>query len=114
MHALSHPVVSRWADEFAFHGADPRRRTSAEVDFGATWRWGTSNDAWRVAWLRDTGELYVCRADGPDGACSDVHVLAVVEREADVDAMLAGWQERRFDPDGLAWLTGRVAPLAVA
>ncbi len=109
MHALS-----TWADEQEFAAADPRRRTSAEVDFGATWRAAGSNDAWRLAWIRDTGELYVCRADGYDGSCTDVAVLAVLAREADVDALLDGWREHRFDPDGLTWLAGRVAPLLAA
>lgn len=109
MHALS-----TWADEAAFHAADPRRRLSSELDLGATWRWGGSNDAWRLAWVLDTGELYVCRADGYDGSCTDVIVLAVVVREDDVDAVVDGWRERRTDPDGLSWLVGRITPLAVA
>lgn len=109
MHALS-----RWVDEYAFHAADARRRVSSEVDFGATWRLDGSNDAWRLSWIRETGELYLCRADGHDGSCSDVSVLAVVAREADVDAMLEGWQEHRICPDGLSWLSGRLGPLAVA
>lgn len=107
MHVLSH-----WDDELAFHAADPRRRTSAEVDLGATWRWAESNDAWRVSWIRDTGELYLCRADGYDGECTDVSVVAVVEREADLDALVDGWREFRFDPDGLSWLAGRLQPVA--
>jgi hypothetical protein len=106
--------LSTWPDELAFQTADPRRRTSAELDLGATWRWGGSNDAWRLAWLRSTGELYACRADGYDGSCTDVHVLAVLEREQEVDAALSGWSERRTDPDGLSWVLGRVSPLAVA
>lgn len=109
MHALS-----RWADEYAFSAADARRRLSAEVDFGATWRAEGSNDAWRLTWIRDTGELYVCRADGHDGSCTDVIVLAVIAREADVDVMLDGWQDHRTSPDGLSWLHRRIAPLAVA
>ncbi len=109
MHALSH-----FDDELAFHAADARRRTSAEVDLGATWRWAGSNDAHRVSWLRETGELYLCRADGYDGSCTDVSVLAVLHREADVDALLDGWRELRTDPDGLAWLTARVQPAVAA
>jgi hypothetical protein len=105
-------VLSHWEDEIAFHAADPRRRTSAEVDLGATWRWAGSNDAHRVSWIRDTGELYVCRADGYDGSCTDVSVLAVLPREADVDALLAGRADARFDPEGLSWLVGRLQPLA--
>lgn len=107
-------ALSTWADEAAFQAADPRRRVSGELDLGATWRRAGSNDAWRLGWVRDTGELYVCRADGYDGSCSDVVVLAVVPDEHDVDAMVEGWRERRTDPDGLGWLAGRVAPLSAA
>ena len=103
-----------WQDEDAFVADDPRRATSDQLDLGATWRWGGSNDAWRLSWVRATGELFVCRADGYDGSCTDVSVLAVVPREADLDAMLDGWRERRTDPDGLSWVVERVAPLAVA
>ncbi len=106
MHALSH-----YDDEHAFTAADARRRTSGEVDFGATWRVAGSNDAWRLSWVRDTGELYLCRADGYDGSCTDVSVVAVVEREADLDALLDGWRSFRFDPDGLSWLAGRLTPV---
>ena len=109
MHALS-----RWADEFAFVDEDRRRRTSDQLDLGATWRESTSNDAWRLSWLRDTGELYLCRADGHDGSCSEVSVLAVLPRERDVDALLEGWREHRTDPDGLSWLLRRTARLRAA
>lgn len=107
-------ALSHWDDEIAFHAADPRRRTSPEVDLGATWRSDGSNDAWRVSWIRDTGELYVCRVDGYDGECTDVSVLAVLAREADVDALLEGWRESRTDPNGLAWLTGRLQAVVAA
>ena len=107
-------TLPTWPDELSFQAADPRRRTSAELDLGATWRQDGSNDAWRLAWLRDTGELYVCRADGYDGSCTDVQLLAVAAREAEVDALLDGWREHRTDPDGLSWVRRRVAPLAAA
>lgn len=103
MHALSH-----WPDEAAFHAVDARRRTSAELDLGATWRQAVSNDAWRLGWIRDTGELYLCRADGYDGSCSDLSVLAVLDDEGDLDALLDGWRDHRTDPDGLAWLAGQL------
>jgi len=107
-------VLSHWSDELAFHEADGRRRTSAEVDLGATWRWAGSNDAWRVAWVRDTGELYVCRADSYDGSCSDVSVVAVLRDERELDAVTADWREHRTDPGGLAWLFAALAPVPVA
>jgi hypothetical protein len=101
-----------WADEQAFHAADPRRRVSGEVDLGATWRHAGCNDAYRVAWIRDTGELYACRADAYDGSCTDVEVLAVVQAEDDLDAMLFGWRDARHAADGLDWLRGRLELLA--
>jgi hypothetical protein len=107
-------VLRSWSDEFAFMSEDRRRRTCDVLDLGATWRADGSNDAWRLAWLRDTGELYLCRADGYDGSCSDVRLLAVVPHEADLDRMLDGWTDARTDPDGLTWLLGRVTPLATA
>ncbi len=103
-----------WTDEVAFVADDVRRGTSDQVDLGATWRVAGSNDAWRLAWLRDTGELYVCRADGYDGSCTDVHLLALVGRETELDALIDGWRDLRTDPDGLSWVLGRVRPLALA
>ena len=101
-----------WPDEAAFHAADPRRRLSSEVDLGATWRYDGDNEAHRVAWLRDTGELYLCRADGYDGSCSDVTVLALVPSEDMLDTVLYGWQSARDQADGLNWLQGRLELLS--
>ncbi len=36
-----------------------------------------------------------------------MRVLTRLPREADVDALLAGWREHREDPDGLSWLAAR-------
>jgi hypothetical protein len=107
-------VQETWPDEHAFHEADPRRRQSSDVDFGATWRRRASHDAYRLTWLRDTGELYVCRADGYDGSCTDVSVLAVIAAEDVLDRALEGWRDARTAPDGLDWLAGRVQVLTAA
>ena len=101
-----------YVDETAFQTADPRRRTSDEVDFGATWRVAGSDDAWRLAWLRETGELYVCSAGGYPGPSQQVRVLAVIPAEHDLDLVLDGWREHRAAEDGLTWLAGRVTPPA--
>ena len=103
-----------WPDEPAFFAEDERRGRSDQLDLGATWRWAGSNDAWRLTWVRQTGELYLCRADGHDGSCTDVSVLAVLPHERDVDALLDGWREHRTAPDGLSWVLRRTALLAVA
>ena len=101
--------MTHWPDEAAFHAADARRRLSPEVDLGATWRDGGSSDAYRVAWLRDTGEVYACRADSYDGSCSDVSVIAHVPTEDLLDALIDGWRDARTAPNGLAWLRDRLA-----
>lgn len=99
-------------DENAFHAADPRRRTSEEVDLGATWRAPGSDDVWRLAWLQQTGELYLCQAGGYPGPSSDVRVLTVVPTESALDGLLEGWREHRTDEDGLAWLRDRLTEIA--
>ena len=101
-----------YADESVFHTADPRRRTSDEVDLGATWRATGSDEVWRLAWLRETGELYLCQTAGFPGPAEHVRVLAVVESETDLDALLDGWREHRADEDGLGWLRSRLTRAA--
>lgn len=107
-------ALQTWTDEPGFLADDPRRRRSDEVDLGATWRAAGSNDTWHLAWLRDTGELYVCRNDSLVGGCSSVHLLAVLQHEVDLDTLLAGWQTARDAEDGLGWLDGRVTQQAAA
>lgn len=102
-------MTASYADETAFHDADPRRRTSDEVDLGATWRSAGSPIVWRLGWLHETGELYLCQNVGFPGPSEDVRLLAVVPSETGLDVLLAGWQEHRADEDGLGWLSRRLA-----
>ena len=97
-----------YQDEDAFYAADRRRASSDEVDLGATWREAGSEDAWHVAWLRATGELYRCRTGGYPGPCRDVTVLAVFADEHRLDARLTGWRAAREADDGLGWLAHRL------
>jgi hypothetical protein len=106
------PVTVSYADENVFQAADPRRRTSDEVDLGATWRATGSDDAWRLAWLRETGELYLCLAGGYPGPSSHVRVLAVIATEVALDRLLDGWRDHRTDEDSLGWLRSRISPVA--
>ncbi|MCU1595933.1 MAG: hypothetical protein JWO12_3325 [Frankiales bacterium] len=101
--------MTAYADENVFQMADPRRRTSDEVDLGATWRGAGSDDVWRLAWLRETGELYLCTAAGFPGPSQQVSVLAVIPTEAALDQLLDGWREHRTDEDGLGWLRSRLS-----
>jgi len=95
-------ALDAWPDEHTFLLQDARRRTSDEVDLGATWRAAGSNETWHLAWLRATGELYVCRNDSLVGSASAVRVLAFLPDEPAVDALLDGWRAARDDEDGLA------------
>jgi hypothetical protein len=101
-----------YADENAFHAANQRRRSSDEIDLGATWRSQGSDAAWRLAWLRDTGELYLCEAGGYPGPSLHVRVVAHVVSESELDSLLDGWRDHRYDENGLSWLSGRVTPVA--
>lgn len=105
-------MTMSYRDESVFHSADPRRRTSDEVDLGATWRAAGSEDAWRLAWLRVTSELYLCQSGGYPGPSSDVVVLGIIPNEAALDALLDGWRDHRTDEDGLGWLWNRINPAA--
>lgn len=106
-------ALQSWPDEAAFLIEDVRRRRSDEVDLGATWRTADSSETWRLAWLRETGELYLCRNDSLVGVSSDLSVLLVVADEGALDALLDGWPAARWTEDGLAWLQARL-DIAVA
>ena len=99
-----------WQDESAFLSADARRWRSDEVDLGATWRGAGSPDGatWRLAWLRETGELYAVRSDSMTGTGSSPTVLALVPDERTLDLLLDGWREARLSEDGLRWLDARL------
>jgi hypothetical protein len=107
-------VHESWPDEQAFQAADPRRRQSAEVDLGATWRWSGSADAHRVAWLCETGELYLCKADAYDGSCSDVGVARVLPAEQQGVEQLLGGHHGQHADDGLDWLSARLELIGAA
>jgi hypothetical protein len=105
-----------------FYDADPRRRQSAEVEFGRDW----SDDAGgrsEVSWVADTGELYLMN-EPIEPLYSDmvgdievqrvkagdmtVEILAIVPTREAVDAMLDGWPDAMTGPDSVAWVRERV------
>jgi len=105
-----------------FYTQDERRRHSTELEFGRDW-----NDAdgrAEVSWVEDTGEVYVMREPNAgvvgDGAgdlyvrhvsehALGVEVLGVVAGRDAVQAVMSGWEQAMAGPDGLAWLTDRIA-----
>jgi hypothetical protein len=92
-----------------FYEQDPRRRTSAEVEFGREWR--EHDMRFEVAWVADTGELYAMAEPydrrGITTAAVTIEILAVLEQRDAVDRVMTGWQDAMGSPDSLGWVRGR-------
>jgi len=93
-----------------FYDQDPRRRASDEVEFGREW---SENDRrFEVAWVADTGEVYVMAEPYSRHEISTesvtVEVLGVVDGRDAIDAALSGWQEAMASQNSLAWVRERV------
>jgi predicted nucleic acid-binding Zn-ribbon protein len=94
-----------------FYAGDPRRLASHERDVGLYWRNADGEPLHRGAWVEDTGELYIVRADdGRDGG-GRVEVLARSRDWTRLAAKLAGWREICGQRDSLAWLRRRLGSL---
>jgi hypothetical protein len=105
-----------------FYDADPRRRQSAEVEFGRDWSDDTGGRS-EVSWVADTGELYLMNepieplySDGlgdvevqhVKAEDMTVEILTVVPTRDALDAMLDGWQDAMPEPNSVAWVRERV------
>ena len=94
-----------------FYEQDPRRQTSEEVEFGREWY--QDDMRFEVAWVADTGEVYVMAEPysrkGISTESVTVEVLGVIEGRDVVQSALLGWQDAMARPDGLAWVRARVA-----
>ena len=106
-----------------FYEQDPRRRASAESEFGRDWH-DAGGVRYEISWVQDTGELYAMSE--PEGSIiSDglgdenivpmptnlvqVEVLGTVPTAGAVQRVLAGWPEAMARPDSLAWVRERLA-----
>ena len=105
-----------------FYDADPRRRASAELQFGMDWH-DAHGRRYELNWIADTGELYVMQDDLPpvwydpfgDSFVLDVkpeelgvRILKLVPGEDQVRALLQGWERVIGREDSIAWLVGRL------
>ena len=106
----------------AFYAEDERRRQSAELEFGRDWR--DAGGRCEVAWVADTGELYLMR-EPSGGVVGDafgdmramavsehalgVEVLGVIAGRPAIDGVMSGWEQAMPRDDGVAWLRDRVA-----
>lgn len=101
-------------NETRFFAEDARRRSSAEVEYGAVWRAPGGSDAWRVAYLTQTGELFLARTDSYPDSTTELRQLAVLASEREADALLDGWQAECGRPGSLAWLDSRLEQRSAA
>lgn len=105
-----------------FYDADPRRRPSAELQFGTDWR-DAHGRRYELNWVADTGELYVMQEKaplvwtdpfgdflvvGPDPEELGVRIIKLVHGEAHVRALLAGWEDAVDQEDSVSWLVDRL------
>jgi hypothetical protein len=111
-----------------FYDADPRRRSSVEVEFGQDWR-DAHGVRHELSWIEDTGELYVMREPVPSGWATpfggihvrgahstdekeigemSVAVVGHVQSREEVDRLLEGWEQAIEAPDSVAWLVQRL------
>jgi hypothetical protein len=92
-----------------FYGGGPRRIASAERDIGLWWGAGAGGPLHRVAWVEDTGELYLVRAGDPEDGGGQVEVLARSRDWARLAGRLAGWREVCGELQSLSWLRRQLA-----
>jgi hypothetical protein len=105
-----------------FYDADPRRRASAELQFGTDWH-DAHGRRYELNWVADTGELYIMQekaptvwtdpfgdflAFGPDAEELGVRILKKLSSEDDVRAVLDGWEDAMGQDDSIAWLVERL------
>ena len=97
-----------------FYEQDPRRQASDEREFGREWY--EQGLRYEVAWIADTGEVYVMAEPFSRREISaesvTVEVLAVVRGRDVIDSVFEGWRDAMAKPDSLAWVRGRVAGAA--
>jgi hypothetical protein len=107
-----------------FYDADPRRRESQEIEFGREWT-DASGTRTELSWVVATGELYAM-AEPAEPVFMDpigdtrvpdlptelvtVEILGVVPERAEIDRLLAGWEETMEQaPNSIQWVRDRLA-----
>ena len=106
-----------------FYDADPRRRESEEIEYGRDWT-DAAGMRVEVSYVVDTGELYTMQEPNapiymdPVGDTVEqdlpfealgVVILAVIPTKAEVDALLAGWEQQMPGANSIEWVRSKVA-----
>ena len=105
-----------------FYDGDPRRRPSAEIEFGRDWS-GPDGTRYEISWVADTGELYAMGepmapllSDGigdlelpnlPTELVT-VEILATIPEHDRLESILAGWRDAMGQAGSIAWLRDRL------
>ena len=109
-----------------FYDRDSRRRGSEELLFGRDWL-DAGGSRWRVAWLRDTGDLFAMLQPAPimptgsiftggsgtSGSAPThtrdltVFILARLQ-ESEVLKLTDGWEQKLGTPKSFEWLIQRL------
>ena len=105
-----------------FYDADERRRESEEIEFGREWS-DAGGMRTELSWVVDTGELYAMaepaesvemdpfgdtRVDDLPTELVTVEILGVVTDRAELERILAGWEDAMSGPDSIEWVRERL------
>jgi hypothetical protein len=110
-----------------FYAQDERRRRSEEIEFGTEWHDG-AGARFELAWVADTGELYVMSEPGGPVAedlfgdlygssvpLDQISVVVVgwVPDRAGMEEVFQGWEDAMEAPNSVAWIAERLRSCSV-
>ena len=96
-----------------FYRLDARRRASPEADFGCHWRQAGFTGQWKVAYVRDTGEIYAVQNN--NHTKNPLFVLGQFPPDPEevfyqsLEVALEGWTDNcTGNPEGLSWIVDKL------
>ena len=126
-------MITTFEDLESFYSENPARRRSPESSHGVHWQLDGWDGAWRVSYIRDTGEVYAL-FQGPTqvgvlptgesfvssgkgtGPVLTIGTFPVDENPGpddvyylNLDLFLSGWMDHCDEPNGLAWMIRKMA-----
>jgi hypothetical protein len=119
----------RWLPLTAFYDAEPQRRSSKEIALGTDWT--DANGSYGLAWLAETGELYLSSRFATSGTWLGAivegllgdsagygfggqlraTVIAVIPDQAELERCFVGWEKQMSQKDSLRWVREQLSGL---